>query len=152
MEDIHISNISDNIFFGSTPENVLVMDELKNRKISYFISLQQNQPEYTDKEHVLWLPTLNNGVPTFEQIEEGVAFITEKVKAGEKVYIHCRFGCGRAPTLVVAYLISTGMSPEDAMHKVYENRPIAHLNKDQEEVVREFGEMKGLLSGELEAI
>lgn len=146
MEDNTISRISDNLFFGSTPENVLVMDELKNKDIAYFVSLQQNQPEYSDKEHVLWLPTLNNGVPTFEQFEEGVRFITDKIKNDEKVYVHCRFGCGRAPTLIAAYLIANGLSLKEAIQEVYKNRPISHLNKEQEDAVKDYAELKGIIN------
>jgi len=138
MEETHISQISENIFFGPSPENILVMDELKEKGVDYFLSLQQNQPDYADKDKVLWLPTLNNGVPTFEQIENGVAYIKEIVEKDEKVYVHCRFGCGRAPTMIIAYLISTGMKADEAMSKVYGIRPIAHLNTDQEEVVKDF--------------
>ena len=141
MEETKISKISDQIFFGASPENVLVMDKVKNIGIKYFISLQQNQPDYTNNENILWLPTLNNGVPTFDQLEKGISYIKEKVEQGEKVYVHCRFGCSRAPLLVVAYLISTGMDSREAIEKVRSERSVTYFNKEQEDVIKEFKEL-----------
>ena len=40
----------------------------------------------------------------------GVEFISDEISSREnaKIYIHCAAGCGRAPTMAAAYLVSHG--------------------------------------------
>ncbi|HSH31353.1 MAG TPA: dual specificity protein phosphatase, partial [Candidatus Saccharimonadales bacterium] len=58
-------------------------------------------------------------------------FIAEQIRAGGAVYIHCRLGEGRGPTVAAAYLISQGMRPEDALAHLRRFRPFARPNKKQ---------------------
>lgn len=71
----------------------------------------------------LWLPTPDDDAPTLAQLQEGVAFIREAMKAGVGVYIHCAQGVGRAPTLTAAYLIAEGHSPQSAIKMIRQARP-----------------------------
>ncbi len=65
-------------------------------------------------EHYLWLPTVDDAVPSMEALRRGVDFITTHIAAGRGVYIHCAAGVGRAPLMAAAYLVSTGMAPDEA--------------------------------------
>lgn len=71
----------------------------------------------------LWLPTLDHTPPSLEDIERGVAFIRGEVERGGTVYVHCRAGVGRAPTLVACYLVSTGLTPIQAWMTIRRVRP-----------------------------
>lgn len=71
----------------------------------------------------LHLPIVDNDAPTLEQLRAGAGFIAEQVAEGGVVYVHCGSGTGRAPTLAAAYLISTGMSPEQAWACIRDARP-----------------------------
>ena len=55
----------------------------------------------------------------------GVCFIDAEINRGGKVYIHCAVGCGRAPTMTAAYLISTGDAPRDSV-KAHQAYPPVH--------------------------
>ncbi|HEX8018609.1 protein-tyrosine phosphatase family protein [Mucilaginibacter sp.] len=46
---------------------------------------------------------------------------------GGTVYIHCRQGSGRGPTMAIAYLISTGLTYEDAFSLVKKVRTFINL-------------------------
>jgi len=74
-------------------------------------------------EHYLHLPTIDNTPPSIEDLEEGVVFITEHIQQGGKVYVHCGVGVGRAPTMAAAYLISTGLSTQEAWKTIRQKRP-----------------------------
>ena len=73
--------------------------------------------------HYLHLPTVDNTPPTLEQLYQGIEFMKKEIEEGGKVYVHCWEGVGRGPTMVAAYLVSTGMTPEDAWKQIRKVRP-----------------------------
>jgi hypothetical protein len=75
------------------------------------------------REAHLWLPTTDDQAPTPEQLSAGVAFIRRVIDQGGKVYVHCASGVGRAPTMAAAYLVSTGMTPLQAIETIGHVRP-----------------------------
>src|SRR3989338_2065750 len=80
------------------------------------ISLEEkklDQPYGVD--YYLWLPTKDHNAPSLKQLEIGTAFLTELHKQKIKTYVHCERGHGRAPTLVAAYLLTTGMNIDQAL-------------------------------------
>ncbi len=87
---------------------------------------------------VLHLPTVDWTPPSIENLKKGVAFIDEEIKGGGRVYIHCKYGKGRGPSMVIAYLISTGMVYKDALELVQKVRPFAQPNRVQEQQLLEF--------------
>jgi dual specificity MAP kinase phosphatase len=66
----------------------------------------------------LHLPTKDHTAPSLEDLIEGVNFADEEIKHGGKVFIHCRQGIERGPTMTIAYLLKKGFSFEDAFNKV----------------------------------
>jgi protein tyrosine phosphatase (PTP) superfamily phosphohydrolase (DUF442 family) len=74
-------------------------------------------------ERYLYLPTVNNETPTLEQLYTGVTFIAEEIAGGGGVYVHCGAGIGRAATMAAAYLVSTGLTPDQAWVRIREVRP-----------------------------
>lgn len=89
-------------------------------------------------EHYLWLPTTDDAPPTLEDLEKGRAFITEQITAGRGVYIHCAAGVGRAPTMAVAYLVSTGLTAKHAWDMISQVRPFIRPTPKQIEVIEAF--------------
>jgi protein-tyrosine phosphatase len=64
------------------------------------------------------LPTADQKAPSLENLHKGVLFIDDVLKNKGKVYVHCREGEGRGPTMVIAYLIYKGMNFDDAITTV----------------------------------
>jgi dual specificity MAP kinase phosphatase len=54
------------------------------------------------------------------------------------IYVHCRLGRGRAPMVVIAYLISKGLTLENAYQTVYDVRPYTYLNLIQKKSLYDF--------------
>ncbi len=91
----------------------------------------------------LHLPTTDDHPPTVEDLERGAEFIAEQIEAGRGVYVHCASGVGRAPTMAAAYLVSQGMSPEEAWETIREERPFVRPAPQQVAVVEEFARRQG---------
>jgi protein-tyrosine phosphatase len=56
------------------------------------------------------------------------------------VYIHCAAGVGRAPTTVAAYLVSTGLTPDEAWALIRRTRPFIRPKVVQYEQLDQFYE------------
>ncbi len=71
----------------------------------------------------LHLPVEDDTAPTLEQLRLGSEFIAQEIAGGGVVYVHCGSGIGRAPTMAAAYLITTGLTAEEALARIREKRP-----------------------------
>jgi atypical dual specificity phosphatase len=92
----------------------------------------------------LWLPVTDAKPPTVEQIVQGLAWIEQRVCAGQKVYIHCAAGMGRSVTLLACWYLYTGsMSVPQVLAFVKRRRPQTSLTRRQ---VRRIEEMASLLT------
>lgn len=91
-------------------------------------------------EAYLWLPTADHTAPTQEQLALGVKMIETLVAQKKKVYVHCKNGHGRAPTLVAAYLIHSGYTEADAEALIKRQRPEMHLEAAQRQALKTFAE------------
>lgn len=88
----------------------------------------------------LHLPTADNTPLRPQDLAAGVAFIRAEIERGGKVYVHCGVGVGRAPTLAAAYLISTGLTPTEALACLRRARPFIHLTPGQKRGLWDYAE------------
>jgi hypothetical protein len=86
----------------------------------------------------LYLPTVDDHPPTLEQLRAGAAFIAEEVGRGGGVYVHCGAGVGRAPTVAAAYLVSAGLTPDQAWACIGRVRPFVRPRPGQVAQVERF--------------
>ncbi len=86
----------------------------------------------------LYLPTVDDEPPTLEQLHEGCTFIAEEIAQGGGVYIHCGAGIGRAPTTAAAYLVSTGLTPDQAWARIRAVRPFIRPKPVQVAQIEQF--------------
>ena len=91
-------------------------------------------------EYYCYLPTEDSQAPTIRQLETGVKFIHQVVQQGGKVYIHCRSGVGRAPTMGAAYFISQGHNLTEALTLIQKPRPFIQITSAQLEQLKRFEE------------
>lgn len=90
------------------------------------------------EEMYLWLPTEDDHAPAPQHFDAGVRFIRHVIAQGGAVYVHCASGVGRAPTLAAAYLVSTGMSVEEALETIRRVRPFIKLTPEQRSALARF--------------
>lgn len=137
---LEYDHITDGIYIGTNRCCEEHFDDvLKKEGMTADISLEDtklDQPFGVD--FYLWMPVVNHTPPSPDQLDFGVSALEKLVSMGRKVYVHCQNGHGRAPTMVAAYFISKGMSPDEAESFVQSKRPTMHLEGGQREALRDF--------------
>lgn len=139
--EVNYNQITDNIFIGT---NFCCMthfdEELMSKGIEVDISLEDSRVDSPfGVEGYLWIPVEDNVPPTPYQFEVGTSMIKKSLDDGKKIYIHCRNGHGRAPTMVSAYFIKyEKLEPEEAIEKIRKKRPEIHLDDSQRQALRKF--------------
>jgi hypothetical protein len=119
------------------------LPELRSWGISAVVSMRDDFDDRASgiaPERYLNLPVIDNTAPTMEQLMRGVEFIERERRRGGKVYVHCKAGAGRAPTMAAAYLVATGHTAEEAWRELRGMRPFIHPHRSQRACIREFAE------------
>lgn len=87
-------------------------------------------------EFFVWIPVKNHTAPTETQLDFGVTTLEKIVAMKKKVYVHCKNGHGRAPTLIAAYLIRQGKTTDEAIQFIKSKRPSIHLTDVQVDALK----------------
>lgn len=129
----NFSKITDRIYIGTNfCHDTHFASELFERGVTHDLSLEEDRVDTPIVGTTyLRLPIKDGHVPSEQQFIMGVSFIDTVVKTGRCVYVHCKNGHGRAPTMVAAYFIKTGMTVEDAVGLIVGHRPEIHLSDVQ---------------------
>lgn len=117
------------------------VDDLKRLGVTGIVNMRMHSVHKDIKNlhmKICNLPTRDLHAPTQENLQKGIAFIEKEIKNGGKVYIHCRQGEGRGPTMAIAYLISTGLTYNDAFALVKNVRTFIRPTKRQIEALHIF--------------
>ena len=135
------NQITDQIFIGT---NFCCMEHFDERLlklgVTTNISLEaiKTDSPFGVKAYA-WLPVEDHFSLTEYQFRVGTAVLEKAIENGEKIYVHCQNGHGRAPALVAAYFMtSKKIGPEEAIQIIKEKRPEIHLEETQWEGLRKF--------------
>ena len=117
-------------------------ETLKAWGVTAIVNMRRHHP-FTPPEpvRVLRLPTTDHTAPNLDDLKRGAEFIREEIERGGAVYVHCREGRGRGPTMAAAYLVSTGMTPDEAWESIRKARPFINPTRRQKEQLIRFAEM-----------
>ncbi len=127
------SQITADLFLGSQ-YSLVGLERLRNLGVTAIINMRMHS---VYKEAVykgikyLHLATPDNTPPPITTLIEGADFADAEIKKGGKVYIHCRQGLGRGPTMAIAYLIRTGLTYDDAYALIKKVRTFIHPRLSQ---------------------
>lgn len=140
MPVLKYSRITPQLYVG--PQfNAAGKRKLEREGITAVVNLRT---EYDDAAHGLafplycYLPTVDDDSPSSEHFQTGVDFIDSVVKDGGKVYIHCKAGVGRAPTMAAAYLVSQGYTVDNAVELIKRTRPFITITPPQMAALRTY--------------
>ncbi len=139
------SQITDNIFIGSDlcKGNVCPIHgkEFETLGILVEINLSVEKKEIPPDgiDIYSWIPVADHYPPTFDQFNIGTAIINEAIILNKNIYVHCRSGHGRSPTMVASYFIRyKGYSVVDAISFVKAKREEIHLEESQIKALEEY--------------
>ncbi len=82
--------------------------------------------------------------PSFDQLDEFVAFVDAKKAEGKRILVHCYAGRGRTGTMLAAYLIHEGMHSDAAIREIREKASRAYgtlvgvIEPEQEETLNQY--------------
>lgn len=134
------SEITADLYVGSQ-YNLVGLQKLKDLGVTAIINMRMHSV-YTEAQyegfHYLHLPTPDNTAPPLDVLIKGAEFADTEVKKGGKVYIHCRQGLGRGPTMAIAYLIKSGLTFDDAFAMVKRVRTFINPRRSQVERLKEL--------------
>jgi protein-tyrosine phosphatase len=134
------SQITPSIYLGGQ-YSLKSVKVLKKRGVTAVVNMRINSIHKIVDEDISWLkilhlPTVDLTAPSIDNLNKGIKFIQKELEVGGKVYVHCRQGEGRGPTMVLAYLISTGILLEDALAEVQKVRSFAKPTEEQMKQLR----------------
>ncbi len=140
-KQLEYNYITDGIYIGTNQCCRSHFDETLSEKegIEAAISLEKDRIDRPfGIDMYLWIPTENHTAPSEEQLDLGIVNLKQLVLMKKKVYVHCKNGHGRAPTLVAAYLIQKGKTIEEAIDFIKTKRPSIHLEEKQIDALKVF--------------
>lgn len=115
--------------------------DLKKLGIGSIVSLTLRSPFAGEKpqgiDH-LHLPVPDMSCPHQEVLVRAVAFLRKSVEAGNAALVHCGAGYGRTGTVIACYLVTEGLSAQEAMDVVRAARPGSIETLEQEVGIMEF--------------
>lgn len=154
---------SGNLTAGRVTDHLLLGGELgphdwpalRDAGVTAIVNLQEEQQDsFAHDEKIdayLWLPAPDGRAMTLKQLAQGVTFLRAAIGSGQRVFVHCKAGQGRAPLLCACYLIAEGYSALDASRIVAQSRPATQLTAEQSARLREFADHFGAKTDETEA-
>ncbi len=88
----------------------------------------------------LHLPIRDFSAPKLRQVERFVKFVNEMNARAIGVVVHCGTGSGRTGAMLACYLVSKGLTAEEAIRTVRKKRSSYIETQEQEEAVRRYEE------------
>lgn len=142
MPTLKRSQITADLFLGSQ-YSLIGLRKMKALGITAIINMREHSI-YSEAQYegfnYLHLPTVDNTPPELEVLIKGADFADAEIKKGGKVYIHCRQGLGRGPTMTIAYLLKTGLIYTDAFALVRKVRTFINPRPSQINRLKELEE------------
>ncbi len=140
LKGFDYDQINDEVFIGTNMCCQLGFNrELLTKNVRADISLEEFRVDAPiGVDYYLWLPTKDREAPSLNKLTMGVQTLEFLIKRKIKVYIHCKNGHGRAPTLFIAYLVKKGMEVDEAIKYLKSKRPVIHFSENQINALKTF--------------
>lgn len=90
-----------------------------------------------------FIPVKDFSAPKLEDIIDFVSFVNDMARQHMPVLVCCGAGIGRTGTMLVAFLVSQCMSPEDALKQIQEKRGVGVESYSQRVAILEYARYIG---------
>jgi protein tyrosine phosphatase len=139
------SKIIDKLYIGSDlckgSDCPVHHEEFGTLGINVEINLSKERRE-TPPRHIdsySWIPVVDGHAPNQVQLNIGTSIINEAVSKNKKIYVHCKNGHGRSPTMVAAYLIRfKNYDVDQAVNFISKKRSEVHIEDTQRKALRKY--------------
>lgn len=116
--------ITGSLAVGQKIDSQEFADALTSAGITHVLNLFAGDEERVWRGPVRYVPQEDDGTPrTPEQVNAAIEYARDVLADGGKLYIHCQWGLGRAPSACYAILRNHGMLAEDAILLICTQRP-----------------------------
>ncbi len=136
--------ITDDLYIGSRLKSG-DLEALESEGISAVLDLtaEFDEPKYIRENHdieYICIPVLDGSTPTMREFAQSAFFVSEAVKSGRKVLVHCIFGHGRSASSAVAALIVLGDAKDvdEAIEMVKKTNRKIWINREQQRMLNKF--------------
>lgn len=140
IKHLEYDYITDGIYIGTNHCcHTHFSEKLQGKGITANMSLEEERVDLPfGVDFYVWIPVVDHMPPTPNQLTFGAKTLSTWVTMSRKIFVHCKNGHTRAPTMVAAYLISTGKSVEESIAIIKKGRPTIHPTEAQINGLREF--------------
>ncbi len=118
------------------------LQELLDKGIGALVSLDEvGIPLHAVAEYgfpYLHLPIPDFGAPSMDQARQFVEFVEQQRQNRRAVAVHCHAGYGRTGTMLACYLVTQGLSANEAIKSIRSKRPGSIETHEQERFITEF--------------
>ncbi|HEC23915.1 MAG TPA: hypothetical protein ENI95_13455 [Chloroflexi bacterium] len=119
-----LDQVTESLFIGDL-RTASAPEKLKELGITSVLKLYESPPEWPEG-FILDDSPIPDGRPVSgRRLDEFIGFITREIGAGRKVLVVCAAGISRSATVVLAYLVSQGMSLPEAYRHLRKCHPRA---------------------------
>jgi protein-tyrosine phosphatase len=122
-----VDYVLDKVYIGGANDVFPYASRLLQSGVSYILKLYKDEPHWP-RPFVVFDHSIRDSCPvSFDQLQQGVAFIHEHQAAGQPVLVACRYGVSRSSTFVLAYLVQVrGYDLHDAWMLLKRQHPPAY--------------------------
>ncbi|QDZ25544.1 dual specificity phosphatase [Chloropicon primus] len=139
LKDDQVAKVLDGVFVGGIG-GAKNKEELDKNGVTHVVNCSPVCHHVCHKEYeYLLVSVYDKSTDNIEdEFVKSNAFIRSALDQGGAVFVHCYAGQSRSVTLVVAWLIETGFTLEEALAKVRKARPSARPNSGFMEQLERF--------------
>ena len=96
-----------------------------------------HETERNSNFEVYYLPIADEYAPEIQELEKLIEWMSQQIKSGNPILVHCRYGIGRTGTIVLAFLMYSGHDFKTA-RKMMRSTPSWPSNRLQKETVDSY--------------